>query len=118
MTARISTAQATALGVQPKRNKYGNKPSNGYASKKEERRALELRVLASQGIIRDLREQVTYNFTINGVKICAYRCDFQYVAGDKLVVEDVKSPATAALDVFRIKRKPMKALYGIDVRIV
>lgn len=48
-----------------------------------------------------------------------YRADFSYVTqlGEK-VVEDVKSPATAKLPVFRLKQHLLFLRHGVIVRIV
>ncbi|MNR64156.1 hypothetical protein D3C85_1866990 [compost metagenome] len=44
--------------------------------------------------------------------------DFEYVEAGARVVEDVKSPVTAKLPAFQLKRHLMKFIHNIDVRIV
>lgn len=52
-------------------------------------------------------------------KIGTYTADFQYMHRTLgVVVEDVKSKATAKDREFRIRKKQMKAIYGIDVQEV
>ena len=40
---------------------------------------------------------------------------FTYILNGKLVVEDVKSEWTAKLPMYRLKKRWMKAEYGIDI---
>jgi hypothetical protein len=47
-----------------------------------------------------------------------YIADFEYMENGKLVVEDFKSPATAKLATFQIKRHFMLHIHKIDVKIV
>jgi hypothetical protein len=47
-----------------------------------------------------------------------YIADFEYMENGKLVVEDFKSPATAKLAAFQIKRHLMLQIHKIDVKIV
>ncbi len=52
-----------AMRVAPalkKRNKYGATKSGGYDSKKEHKRANELKLMQRAGLITNLREQVKY----------------------------------------------------------
>lgn len=109
--------------------KYRNKKSGGYDSKKERRRAFELRMLEKAGEIESLKEQVPYELipsqyeTINGKRKCIersvkYIADFQYIDKDgNLVVEDVKSAATKT-DSYIIKRKLMLYIHGIKIKEV
>jgi len=113
-----------------KPRKYRNKPTvvDGikFASKREAARYGELKLLARRGEIRDLECHPSYSLTINGMQIGTYTADFRYrervgvtarVYGD-IVVEDVKSPATAKAKDFRRTLKLMKAIHGIEVRVV
>lgn len=68
------------------------------------------------GDIHDLRRQVVYPLVCNGVLVCKYIADFAYHEDGRDIVEDVKSPATRKLPVYRIKSKLMKALLDIEVR--
>jgi hypothetical protein len=85
-----------------------------FASKAEGRRYSQLRLLESAREIKDLELQPSYPIEINGVKVCTYKADFRYFdrLTGKHVVEDVKGFLTP---VFRLKKKLLKAAYGIDV---
>lgn len=72
--------------------------------------------MEAAGEISDLRRQHCFSCVINGVKICDYYADFSYKDKDgKLVVEDVKSIITAKNPVYRLKKKLVLALYGVDI---
>ena len=60
--------------------------------------------------------QPRYDLVVNAHKMGFYRADFRYevVATSILIVEDVKSPATKTA-VYCLKKKLMKALYGIEI---
>lgn len=101
-----------------KKSKYGNEKTetNGikFDSKKEARRYMELRQLETMGKISDLKLQHTFTLqeaftTESGERIQAikYIADFTYMEDGKLVVEDVKSPATRSNPVYRVKNKMM-----------
>jgi Protein of unknown function (DUF1064) len=47
-----------------------------------------------------------------------YIADFEYWEGGKWIVEDFKSPATAKLAAFQIKRHLMLHIHKIDVKII
>lgn len=88
-----------------------------YASKAEARRAVELEASRMAGLIDSLEEQVAFPLVVQGVKVGTYVCDFQYreVATGRLVVEDIKGFRTP---VYRLKKKLVKALYGVDIHEV
>lgn len=92
-----------------------------FDSKGESQRWLVLKAREDAGEITDLKRQTTYRLTVNGMKVCDYRPDFEYdyLLEDRLthVVEDFKSPASVT-PTFRIKMKLMKAVHGIDVKVV
>ena len=102
-------------------NKYHAEKSGGYASRKEHRRANELRLMQRAGLISDLRDQVSYElipaqYDAKGKLIersCAYVADFVYIdEKGNTVVEDTKGMRT---DVYRIKRKLMLRIHGIRI---
>ena len=76
----------------------------------------ELRLLERAGEITKLLRQVRYELFLNGIHICDYIADFEYMQAGKMVVEDAKSPATRKLPDYRIKIKLMFAAYGIVVQ--
>ncbi len=99
-------------------SKYHAVMTNGYASKREAKRAEELKILEKTGHITELREQVEYvlapSVIINGRKRppLRYFADFEYMYDGKLIVEDVKGVITES---YRIKRHLMKSVLGIDI---
>ena len=83
-----------------------------FDSAGESKRWTVLCYCASKGEIHDLRRQVRYIFQLNGVPICSYIADFVYRLPDGWeVVEDFKG--NILTDTFKIKKKMMKAFYGI-----
>lgn len=106
----------------PGTSKYHAKPTNGYASKREAKRAAELQALERAGRISNLREQVKFLLIpaakdANGKTIeraCSYFADFVY--NDERgypVVEDAKGARTRD---YVIKRKLMYMVHGVRVR--
>ena len=107
-------------------SKYNNAKYNGYDSKKEAKRAAELKLLEKAGVISNLQEQVVYELIpsqyriVNGKKKCIeraikYIADFQYVENGNTVVEDAKGFRT---DVYRIKKKLMLYFHDIQIKEV
>lgn len=107
-----------------KQNKYKNKKviSDGkkYDSKKESKRAIQLKTMEKLGIIKDLKEQVPYilqeKFILNGktVREIKYIADFVYIiveTGEE-VIEDVKGIRT---EVYRIKKKMFMYKYKKEI---
>ena len=84
-----------------------------FASKREAKRYSELRLLEQARKISGLCCQTRYELSVGKYPICVYVADFTYIENDRLVVEDVKGVKTA---VYRIKKKLMKACYGIEIR--
>ncbi len=83
-----------------------------FDSKKEAARYIDLKLLLKAGEIADLELQPTYVMIVNGRKICSYRADFRYMENGRQITEDVKGVRTA---VYGIKKKLLKACYGIEV---
>ena len=88
-----------------------------YDSEHEARRAGELRWLLDAREIEQLEAHPVYDLVVHGVLICRYEADFRYVVRKtgRQIVEDAKGVRTPA---YRIKKKLMKAVYGIDVQEV
>jgi len=103
-----------------RRNKYGNKKAvvGGikYDSKKESKNGAALKERLRKGEIRDLEFQKTIRLEVNGYLVCKYIADAVYYENDVYVIEDTKSAFTAKLPVYRIKKKLVKAIYGIDIK--
>tara|TARA_R100000149_G_C5809190_1_gene93159 strand:+ start:113 stop:553 length:441 start_codon:yes stop_codon:yes gene_type:complete len=75
-----------------------------FHSKKEAERYKILALLEAQGKIDGLRLQPRIPLMVNGVKIGHYVGDFEYKHGGKLILEDVKSPATRT-PIYKLKKK-------------
>jgi hypothetical protein len=101
-----------------KPSKYRNRRTTVYNitfdSKREANRYLVLKADLEAGKIANLKLQVTYRLVVNETLICSYRADFVYedLTG-ATIVEDAKGMRTKD---YVIKKKLMKALFGIDIR--
>jgi hypothetical protein len=111
--------------------KYGNKrtviDNIAFASRAEARRYVELRLREQAGEIRGLEVHPTFPLCTLDARgasrpVARYVADFAYYENgpghpstDRYVVEDVKSPATSRLSMFRLKKRWMKLQYGIDI---
>lgn len=95
-----------------------------YDSKKEAKRAEQLEAEQRIGLITDLEKQKKYvlqpSFKFMGktIREIAYVADFVYKEHGNLVVEDVKSPITRANPVYKIKKKMMLYVHGIEIKEV
>ena len=124
-----------------KRPKYGNnKTSFGgveYDSKRERDRHIYLMGQERQGLISDLKRQVTFHLLpaqyetvekqlktkTKEVKVCVeravdYTADFTYMKDGKLVVEDCKISKTLMPKEYVLKRKMMLYFHGIRIKEV
>ena len=86
-----------------------------FDSSKEARRYSELRLLERAGEISDLECQPVFLIEINGARVCKVVPDFSYQENGKRVVEDVKSPITRKNPVYRLKKKLLESVHGIEV---
>ena len=89
-----------------------------FDSKREAKRYAELKLLEKAGEISALELQRDYQ-VIEPVVICGirqraiiYRADFVYCRNGQVVVEDVKGMRT---DAYKLKRRLMKVVHGIEV---
>lgn len=100
--------------------KYGNIPTvvNGerFDSKKEAARFVELTLLQRAGAISDLKRGTRYEFYHNEVKIGSYKPDFIYTENGQQIIEDVKGGSATKTQAYMMRKKMMKAFFGIDVR--
>ena len=88
-----------------------------FDSKWESERYGQLKAMERGGIVTDLALQVKYDIVINDIKICKYIADFVYKEESpdckiKEIVEDAKGFETPE---FKLKKKLMKAVHGIDI---
>lgn len=104
------------MRFQPRISKYNNKPvvvdGHHFPSRREANRYAELKLMERAGLVSELRMQVKYPLVVNGVTVSHYRADFVYVQDGKTICEDVKG---IILDVYRLKKKMMRAQYGIEI---
>ena len=101
-----------------KPRKYRNQPTMvddiPFDSQAEARRYGELKLMEREGKIDGLVLQPRFPLTVNGVKIGTYVGDFLFYDKERQVttVEDVKGVPTP---VYRIKRRLMQAIHGIEI---
>lgn len=104
---------------KPKASKYGNKKTvvDGilWDSLKEAQRYGDLKLVAKVGHITELRWKERFEIIIGGMKVCSYISDFSYIRDGRKVVEDVKSEATKRKESYRLKKKLMLAVHGIEI---
>jgi len=99
-------------------NKYNAKKTTidgiTFDSKKEGARysELKLRLRDKNNPITNLKLQPKFKCVVNDKTICTYIADFRYLENDKLVVEDTKGFKTP---VYRLKKKLVEALFGIEI---
>jgi hypothetical protein len=134
--AAIAQHPELAQAKTKAKQKYGNKLTEVdgvvYRSVKEAKRLSQLRQLERAGKIKDLEAQPEFPFIVTDkrtgqpVRVGAYIADAAYTVVDPSiapegygpgarVVEDVKSDATARNSLYRLKKKIVAALYGVDL---
>lgn len=120
----ISAVEFKALRPARTTNKYGAKKvvidGERFASKKEGERWKQLRLLETAGRIRNLKRQVWFAIRANEQLICRYVADFYYEVIEKdrwkFVVEDVKGMKSGVpYQLFKLKKRLMKVLHGIEI---
>ncbi len=112
-------ARTMQEGLKAQRaNKFGAKgyhdaEGRWHDSKGEGGRWEDLKIMQRAGLISSLIHQPRFDLEINGVKICEYHADAEYLTADGVrVVEDFKGVVTP---IYRIKRALMAALHGITI---
>ncbi len=85
-----------------------------FDSKHEADRYSELRLLQLAGEIENLELQPAFEIVVNDKRICKYRADFRYrtVGAKADTIEDAKGVRTP---VYRLKKKLVEAMYGIEI---
>ena len=124
-----------------KRSKYGNRKVTiggiKFDSEREAKRYLILKEYQNKGDISDLKLQVVYELipAIKELKTVVlktktiqkevtiqqaitYRCDFTYIKDEKLIVEDVKISPKMLPPEYKLKKKLLRYVHGIDIREV
>ena len=95
--------------LRGQRTKYGNVKVGGYDSRLEFWDAIYLKNLVAEGVITDLREQVSYPIRVNDKPICKAIVDFQFKRNGKTIYYETKGFHT---EVYRLKRKLIEATLG------
>jgi len=92
-----------------------------FDSKKEASRYLTLKILERTGVITRLELQPRYTISPGGIvdpitrkKMAARRftADFRYIENGEIVVEEIKSAATAKETAYRLRRQLFLEQYG------
>lgn len=86
-----------------------------FDSQKEANRYNDLKLMQAAGEIQDLKHHVAFPIDVNGMHVCDYEADFVYQTIGGLRIEDVKSTITRRLPAYRLKRKLMQAVHGIEI---
>ena len=124
-------ARPVAVSGVPRPNKFGAVPTTvdaiWFASKKESRRYLDLKLMEKAGLIRDLTCQPKFSIhvvpqtawgdhAVVPVRVATYIADFSYfnVETHSVVVEDVKSQATRTA-LYRLKKKLIEVEHDITI---
>lgn len=92
-----------------------------FDSQKEGARYLQLKALQQTGSISHLKCQPVFKYLADDKKkvLFKYIADFDYCTDDgSYTVEDVKSPMTAKLPVFRLKKKLIEDRFKIEIHLV
>lgn len=116
MTVSITAAEFDRMTGHRKRHKFNAKRTVvdgiSFPSKAEANRWCDLRTLEVNGKIQNLRRQVRFPLTVNGILICTYIADFTYRQDGKPVIEDKKGVVTP---LYALKRKLFAAVYGATI---
>ena len=107
------SASKNKFRAEPVRDVTGKQT---YASKREAKRAGELRLMVKAGLITELKEQPRFPFhdvVYDSGRICTYVADFEYKDQDgERIIEDAKGMLTP---VYKIKKALMWVYYKIEV---
>lgn len=120
---------ASAASAQPRKSKYGNRKvildGMTFDSGKEASRYVQLREMAVRQEIATLSRQVKYTLqeaTVDSEgkrqRAITYSADFVYEQDGKVVIEDVKSVATAKSESFRLRWRMLLAKFRGDPHVI
>jgi hypothetical protein len=113
---RLSSLSMANGKPEVKRSKYGAKKTEVdgilFDSILEAKRYSQLKLWQKAGVISDLRLQVPYVLTVNEMSVGKYLADFVYNKDGVEVIEDSKGFLTKE---YKLKKKLMKAIYGIEI---
>lgn len=89
-----------------------------FDSIKERDRYIVLLERLARGVISGLSVHHPIKALYNGEELFTYEADFVYFSNGVQVVEDVKSEATESLALFRLKKKILRIVNGIDIQVI
>lgn len=118
---RLSPQHAARLGLASRPAKYRNRVTHvdglRFDSAKEARIWGELQLRQKAGELVHLERQARFPLVVAGLDCGAYVADYAWIeANGEYVVADAKSAITRRDRVYRLKRKLMRALHGVDIR--
>lgn len=117
----VSRQPVPTKALVSKRAKYGNKRTVvdgiSFDSLAEARRFGELKLMKAAGEIADLQVHPKFSLEVLGDVIGTYEADFSYLdlRTTQIVTEDVKGGQATKTQLYRWKRRHLKAQYGIDI---
>ena len=111
--------QRTMQQPVPAQSKFGNKRVEfdgfWFDSKAEANHYAQLKQLHRGGVITELVVHPVFRLEISGFLICKYIADFEYHRDGVRYVVDVKSEPTRKHPVYRLKKRLLFALHGIEI---
>lgn len=115
-----SVGRIVSFGSKPGQ-KYRNIPTmvDGikFASKREAKRWVDLKILESKEFIRNLKRQVPFDLRVNNKLVCRYIADFTYEEYKGGIWVPIVDDAKGYRDrVFLLKRKLMAAVWNVEIR--
>lgn len=114
--AYLASQNGPSLPQMGRKHKYGAVPVEidgiTFASTMEGNRYTILKRMEKNGEIKHLELQPRFALIVNNAHCGYYVADFSYDRDGKFVVEDVKGVQTP---VYRLKKKLVKAIHGIEV---
>lgn len=116
--SRLSTMRSVPVRIKGHKFRAKRTPcgyGHTHASKKEAGQCDVLHLRLKAGEITALVVQPRYDLIVNGIKVCTYVGDWEYMDNRtrQLVTEDTKGVRT---DLYVLKRKLMKACLNIDIK--
>jgi len=87
----------------------------------EKNRYRELKLLEAGGEISDIKVHPPFPCRVNGFLVCTYYADFSYkdIKTQEIVTEDFKGYKKGqAFEMFKLKAKLVKAIYGVDIVLI
>jgi hypothetical protein len=112
MARRAGRAVKTAKQPRVRGAKKTTRDGITFDSAKEANRWTELTLEERAGKITNLRRQVPFALVVNRINVANYVADFVYLRNGREVVEDSKGMRT---EVYRLKAKLMRAVWGIEI---